>query len=98
MLLSQVVAAGLGETLAASWRRARRCSHVDVGICIIWTKTNKEATQEVFETQNLRVLQNSFKKSEILQILEMLQFQNYSFFQTYNVGISTYSTVKTKSQ
>ena len=32
MLLSQVVAAGLGETLAASWRRARRCSHVDVGI------------------------------------------------------------------
>jgi hypothetical protein len=65
---------------------------------IIWTKTNKEATQELFETQNLRVLQNSFKKSEILQILEMLQFQNYSIFQTYNVGISTYSTVKTKSQ
>jgi len=52
----------------------------------------------VFEMQNLRVLQNSFKKSEILQILEMLQFQNYSIFQTYNVGISTYSTVKTKSQ
>ena len=23
--------AGLDETLAASWRRARRCSHVDVG-------------------------------------------------------------------
>jgi hypothetical protein len=71
------------------------CGRWDI---IIWTKTNKEATQEVFETQNLRVLQNSFKKSEILQILEMLQFQNYSIFQTYNVGISTYSTVKTKSQ
>ena len=53
---------------------------------------------QVFEMQNLKVLQDSFKKSEILQILEMLQFQNYSIFQTYNVGISTYSTVKTKSQ
>jgi hypothetical protein len=30
---------------------------------------------QVFEMQNLKVLQDSFKKSEILQILEMLHFK-----------------------
>jgi hypothetical protein len=56
-----------------------------------WLKFTQDFTQ-VFEMQNLKVLQDSFKKSEILQILEMLHFK------TFNVGISIYPTVKTKSQ
>jgi hypothetical protein len=34
----------------------------------------------VFEMQNLKVLQDSFKKSEILQILEMLHFKIIQIF------------------
>jgi hypothetical protein len=42
-------------------------------------KFTQEFTQ-VFEVQNLKVLQDSFKKSEILQILEMLHFKIIQIF------------------
>lgn len=42
-------------------------------------KFTQEFTQ-VFEMQNLKVLQDSFKKSEILQILEMLHFKIIQIF------------------
>jgi hypothetical protein len=42
-------------------------------------KFMQEFTQ-VFEMQNLKVLQDSFKKSEILQILEMLHFKIIQIF------------------
>ena len=42
-------------------------------------KFTQDFTQ-VFEMQNLKVLQDSFKKSEILQILEMLHFKIIQIF------------------
>jgi hypothetical protein len=44
-----------------------------------WLKFTQDFTQ-VFEMQNLKVLQYSFKKSEILQILEMLHFKIIQIF------------------
>ena len=80
---SKLQSEGLGKMLIvqslilfARWYTKMLLMTVGDKTCLKFTQ---EFTQ-VFEMQNLKVLQDSFKKSEILQILEMLHFKIIQIF------------------